>query len=619
MTDRPARERLEALQRTIMTCWYSPFQLARSALDMTVSRLMGARGDFRLLEAIAGPQPPFDFAVRSGAARDELWLDYVADTGDGFNPTYAIASVLARPALSLGGRETRRGEVLIMGGDQVYPSATRQAYWTRLVEPYAAALPKAEVNEAPYLFAIPGNHDWYDGLTSFMRLFGQKRTLGAWKTLQSRSYFALKLPHGFWLLGVDIHLEADIDQPQIEYFCRLTRQEMRDGDRVVICTAEPDWVKGAIYNPDLQSNLAFFEKQLADARPGVEVVARVAGDLHHYRRHESADGRQNITAGGGGAFLHPTHGESVAEVRSGAGADQRRYALKASFPSESESRRLAWRNLLFARYNLGFWPVAAFVYMLSSLTLPKPGSGAVAWVLVVLLLFIFFTDTSRAWYRRLAGSLHAVAHLGAALGLTYLGGALLGVDVRHHASLWSLLGVTLFVGVTGAVVGSTLMGVYLLLSLNAARRHGNEAFSALRIEDYKNFLRIHVHPGGLTVYPVGLRKVPRAWKVAEDRKPGEPWFVPACGALEPELIEEPITIPVAPQHRRRDQPTTDAPVAGACERSASEPREPQQLSEPHEPREPQQLSEPQEPRVMHEPRSRPPVAGATADAGAPDP
>ncbi|WP_437986115.1 metallophosphoesterase [Sorangium sp. So ce117] len=589
MIDRPDRERLAALQRSVMTCWYSPFQLARSALDMTVSRLMGARGDFRLLEAIAGPQPPFDYAVRSGVMRDELWIDYVADTGDGFNPTYAIATLLARPVLSLGGRETRRGEVLIMGGDQVYPSATRQAYWTRLVEPYAAALPKADVTEAPHLFAIPGNHDWYDGLMSFMRLFGQKRTLGAWKTFQSRSYFALKLPHGFWLLGVDIQLESDIDQPQIEYFCKLATHDMRDGDRVILCTAEPDWVKGAIYNPELQSNLAFFEKQLADARPGVEIVARIAGDLHHYRRHESADGRQNVIAGGGGAFLHPTHGEPVTVVRSGAGADQRPYMLRASFPSESESRRLAWRNLWFARHNLGFWPAAAFVYMLSSLTLPRPGPGAVGWVLVVVLVFIVFTDTYKTWYRRFAGSLHALAHLGAALGLAHLGGALLGVDVRDLPSMWSLLGVTLFVGATGAVVGSTIMGVYLLISLNVARRHGNEAFSALRIQDYKNFLRIHVHRDGLTLYPVGLRKVPRAWKVADDRKPGEPRFVPARGALAPELIEEPITIPSARQPRRTGQLTVDAAGAGHRECPAGERR------------------------------SRPPAAGAAAGAGASEP
>lgn len=565
------REWLEALPKNEMTCWYSPFQLACSALDMAISGLMGARGDFRLLEAIAWPQPPFDYTVKNGLERDELWLDYVADMGDGFNPTYAIACLLARPSLVLGARETKRGDVLIMGGDQVYPSATRKAYWTRLVSPYAAALPKSDVKEPPHLFAIPGNHDWYDGLMSFMRLFGQKRTLGAWKTHQSRSYFALKLPHGFWLLGVDIHLESDIDQPQIEYFCELAKHEMRDGDRIILCTAEPDWVKGAIYNPDLQSNLAFLEKQLADARPGVEVVVRIAGDLHHYRRHESDDGRQNITSGGGGAFLHPTHGERVDVVYSGPGGCQRPYTLKASFPPESVSRRLTWRNLLFARYNPGFLPVAAILYMLSSLALRKPGPAAVVWVILVLMTFIVFTDTHRTWYRRLAGSLHALAHLGAAFGLTYLGGALLNLDIRTLDSMWSILGVTLFVGLTGAVVGSTLLGIYLLISLNVARKHGNEAFSALRIEDYKNFLRIHVHRDGLTIYPVGLRKVPRAWRVAEDRRPGEPLLVPVTGTLAPELIEEPITIPIAPHDRSSAPPPTRAADAAHRAPPAADP------------------------------------------------
>jgi hypothetical protein len=72
---------------------------------------------------------------------------------------------------------------------------------------------------------------------SFMRLFDQRRTLGAWKTFHSRSYFARKLPHGFWLLGVDIHHESDINQPQIEYFCELARQTMRDSDRMILYIA----------------------------------------------------------------------------------------------------------------------------------------------------------------------------------------------------------------------------------------------------------------------------------------------------------------------------------------------------------------------------------------------
>ena len=33
----------------------------------------------------------------------------------------------------------------------------------------------------------------------------------------------------------------------------------------------------------------------------------LSGDTHHYSRYSATDGKQFITLGGGGAFLHPTH------------------------------------------------------------------------------------------------------------------------------------------------------------------------------------------------------------------------------------------------------------------------------------------------------------------------
>ncbi|MBD0259532.1 MAG: hypothetical protein ICV83_27750 [Cytophagales bacterium] len=48
-----------------------------------------------------------------------------------------------------------------------------------------------------WLFAIPGNHDWYDGLASFVKQFCQGRWVGGWRTTQTRSYFALALPHNW--------------------------------------------------------------------------------------------------------------------------------------------------------------------------------------------------------------------------------------------------------------------------------------------------------------------------------------------------------------------------------------------------------------------------------------
>jgi hypothetical protein len=85
----------------------------------------------------------------------------------------------------------------------------------------------------------------------------------------------------------------------------------------------------------------------------------------------------------------------------------------------------------------------------------------------------------------------------------------------------------------GGVLSATILGLYLLVSLNLFGKHWNEAFSALRIEDYKCFLRLRIQPdGALKIYPVGLAKVP-----GDDRT--EP---PTNPPLHPHLIEKPIEI-----------------------------------------------------------------------------
>jgi hypothetical protein len=54
------------------------------------------------------------------------------------------------------------------------------------------------------------------------------------------------------------------------------------------------------------------------------------------------------------------------------------------------------------------------------------------------------------------------------------------------------------------------MGIYLLLSLNIWGVHWNEAYSSLRISDFKGFLRMHITAtGDLEVYPIVMDQVPR--------------------------------------------------------------------------------------------------------------
>jgi hypothetical protein len=558
-----------------MVGWYDPQQLGRTAIEVALSTIFGRHADYRLLEALRDGAEIHDYREGDdGRPRQEIWIDYVADVGDGWNSTYAVASLLAAPALtvSVGGGASEplpRGRVLVFGGDQVYPIASRAEYQRRFVGPYECALPWTEPPH-PDAFAIPGNHDWYDSLVAYTRLFCTRRWLGGWKTRQGCSYFALRLPHGWWLLGTDVQLASDIDEGQIAFFRHVAGQ-MNDGDRVVLCNAEPHWVNAAMYgrsDPDVnENNLLFLEKSIL--KKSVRVF--LAGDLHHYRRHQCvADGTQKITCGGGGAFLHPTHGPDVRAIdeKDSTGNVRRRFTLveESVFPPEAVSRRLTWRNLAFPLLNPWFVLVPAFLYMLTAqaamvdlgrfgladwwpaVTLALHGvlwsPVGLFWTVATLLGFMFFTDTHSVPYRRIGGLLHGFAHLAA----VFLLGWAVGRVTTHFwefGSVRQILASAALIFPAGGIVGAWILGVYLFVSLNVFRRHSNEAFSSLRIDGWKSFLRLHIDQrGDLTIYPIGIERVPRRWRPSGDLDPKSPLrMVPADGrATKPNLIDRPITV-----------------------------------------------------------------------------
>src|SRR6185436_1445267 len=260
----------------------------------------------------------------------------------------------------------------------------RLEYDERLVAAYETALKDTE-GAHPRVFAIPGNHDWYDSLVAFTRLFTARPWFAGWRTRQKRSYFALKLPHNWWLLGTDVQLGSDIDKPQMQYFERLVSEmkkqsaETGEESRIILCHAEPHWIRAAQYgglDPNYnESNLKLLEKRL-----GKGVAVFIAGDLHHYRRHEAEDkSTQKITAGGGGAFLHPTHfgllGTNLDTlVEKGLREnEERQFKLAGCFPSTSTSRNLAWLNLIFPylkkNMSWSFGLVTAVLYWLLTLSI----------------------------------------------------------------------------------------------------------------------------------------------------------------------------------------------------------------------------------------------------------
>lgn len=330
---------------------------------------------------------------------------------------------------------------------------------------------------------------------------------------------------------------------------------MGENDRVILCVAEPHWIfaknYGVVDNNYNESNLAFLEQKVFHKK----IAAFIAGDLHHYRRHAAPNGVQKITAGGGGAFLHPTHGQDVSELADG-------FKLEKCFPDQKTSRCLTWRNLFFPILNPKFGVVTGILYLLTGWATHLDLSGytssqiwpafqeafnkvlneplAAFWITLILLAFLLFTDTHSKPYRYIAGTLHGVSHLLALFGLGWMTSHV-AVDFwgfRFGSTPQMLFaGVSIFAG--GWLFGSIIMGLYLLISLNGFRRHTNEAFSSLKIEDWKHFLRFKIDTdGSLTMFTVGLRRVPRKWK-----KIGEPGERSAIvpddkNATEPEIIDK---------------------------------------------------------------------------------
>lgn len=399
-----------------MVRWLSPDQLTATGIRALLSTVFGAYADRRevqaaLHQAVETSEGDSEHAPTDGVvykydqrtSENGFWIDFVADLGDGFDSTYSIAWLLSRPTLPAkkGQPETCRGDLLIMGGDQVYPTASRDEYANRMVGPYESAFPWSLNLPPAHLYALPGNHDWYDGLTAFLRLFCQQRWIGGWKTQQRRSYFALQLPNRWWLLGLDAQLESDIDQPQREYFLKVAAQ-MNKGDRVILCTPEPAWVHTPT-DPAAFDMLWFFEKSILAPR-GVDVALTLTGDLHHYARYSDtkrADAKKHhkITAGGGGAYLLGTQllagelelDDPVAVVASSParvsaahrkGRPKEKFQREKVYPSSFWSTFLKWGavTLVFKNPSFGFFlgfMYAMFAWLIQSssklsLLLKKP-------------------------------------------------------------------------------------------------------------------------------------------------------------------------------------------------------------------------------------------------------
>jgi len=555
--------------------WLSPALLARSGVEVILSGTFGKFADKRELQR--EPQDGLDYSTSTG----DLWVDYLSDTGDGWEATYTLAWLLAQPALEAGDETLPRGRILLLGGDQVYPSASPEQYEDRFIGPFEAALPRSEHPDKPDLYALPGNHDWYDGLVSFLRVFcARDGGVGDWNTRQRRSYFAIKLPNGWWIWAIDIQLDTYIDDIQLDYFLE---QQLAAGDKVILMTAKPAWVKAVPERAEPASwrYLSYFEERVVRAKDAWLAIV-LTGDLHHYARYEPTgagadDAPTRITAGGGGAYLSGTHTlkESL-DLRSLDRDASVIYERAEIYPRDADSRRLSNGILRLARLNPSFAALIGALYVLLGLAMlgtlnavagPLPdvtnvlsdflsaAAGGMSIALAVLLLGALFAGTditpdalqthgagrrATRLARVLVALAHTLIHLLLVTAIVYL-----AVWVAPHGApiLAWLLAIVLLFG-AGWMIGATVFGVFLLaihrIRGSKAPEAANQVFTGQSIADYKNLVRMRfAADGSLTLYPLGVDKVGHDWRY-EGRPADRARFEPRGSAPQVHPIDGPL-------------------------------------------------------------------------------
>ncbi len=571
-----------------MTSWFRPDVLAKLLWRVIVSDLFEQYADRRLIVAALDTVSDQELIDRAqqfvpGKGNSEvwtlepdaegvIWIDFLADLGDGFDATYAIASLLSQETLTIGGHVTRRGQMLFMGGDEVYPNAAPETYRRQLRDPYDWAFPDPNPRSAkgPPVYAIPGNHDWYDGLVQFLALFSRKQHLhlGGWRSHQHRSYFALQISEKWWIWGIDAQLYDDVDQPQKDYFSAIARGMPSDAN-IILCGPEPGWLYTRKPNSKSLSVINEVGWIALAANKGLKIPIVLSGDTHHYSRYAGDDGvTQFITSGGGGAFLHPTHQLEqtidLAREQDGftwldgrvkqlsLGVDPRpapsTQQNEACYPTRATSIAMLKGNFMFVADNPSFaMLLGVFYWLLGLLSARLWWDGLYITPIVLLIGFWIYTRRQEGHSPKVfaLSAMNAIVHAMAVM-LLALAFNHLNADYFVPAG-WPRLSFLLFaleMIVFGGLVAGALFGLYLYASSRWWNQNHNDAFSAMRLDSHRNFLRMRIQDDQVTVYPIGLDRVPkrREWRVNSTRVGSPPPVYIPTSPLAPRLIEGPIVV-----------------------------------------------------------------------------
>ncbi|MEU8141997.1 metallophosphoesterase [Nonomuraea sp. NPDC048901] len=336
--------------------WLSPRTLWHSRNQIVAGLFGDPSGKVRrrwIAEQEARGADP-DFRVKPEVGESFSFL-LLGDTGEGDASQYAVV-----PGLLKVGEGT---SFAVIASDVLYPAGSGNEYENKFFRPY-------KDYDAP-IYAIPGNHDWYDGLGGFMRVFCDapalppKRDAGlrgllwrrsetiderllaearafrdrpAQRAAQPGPYWAIETP-SLLIVGVDTGIQGEIDAQQTEWL----RRTSLDPRPKILVTGKPIYTRNDYKPSPLEGGGTIDDIIRA---PEHRYVAAIGGDVHNYQRYPVRVGDrviQYIVSGGGGAFMHATHTTRRVDVAGVHEDDFKCYPLRGdslSFYSQLYAKRL---------------------------------------------------------------------------------------------------------------------------------------------------------------------------------------------------------------------------------------------------------------------------------------
>jgi hypothetical protein len=270
-----------------------------------------------------------DFLIADYADRTQISFAVLGDPGEGDGSQFAVV-----PGLELRAGDT---DFAIICSDVIYPAGGVNEYVEKFSVPYK--------DYPGPIYAVPGNHDWYDGLTGFAFAFcgvppelpadvrgpgpawkrrlrkvtwrgpsrPDPRALARIEELRPSPRQRTKQPGPYWaidagplrLIGIDTGITGGLDSEQGDWLRRVSRGSPRPK---ILVTGKPIYVNGA-YDRGLIAGGGTVDEVVQDPSNGY--IAAIGGDIHNYQRYpvRLEDGRTllYLVSGGGGAFMHATH------------------------------------------------------------------------------------------------------------------------------------------------------------------------------------------------------------------------------------------------------------------------------------------------------------------------